>query len=83
MADDKATEPYELGTSDFFRRQMEIGGLMGKGALYGAAIFISIGVFFWLLILLSRALPPESKEAADPTPWSAMAPADPTDLRNA
>ena len=72
MSDD--SKNYDLQIPDFTRRQLEVAWLMGKGAAIGAAIFVGIGVFIWLLILLGSVLPPESKEAADPTPWSYVIP---------
>ncbi len=69
-------EKYDLGTSETFKRQMEVAGLMLRGAAFGAAIFVGIGAFIWVLALIGAILPPESKEAADPTPWSYVAPAD-------
>jgi len=41
-----------------------------RGAAIGAAIFFGIGIFFWLIAVVGSLLPPESKEALDPTPWS-------------
>jgi len=70
------TDKYDLGTSDYFKQQMEVAGLMLRGAAFGAALFFGIGIFFWVLWLIGSVLPPESKQAPDPTPWSYMAPAE-------
>lgn len=74
MSDD--SKKYDLQIPEFTRRQLEVAWLMGKGAAMGAAIFVGVGVFIWLLILLGSVLPPDSKEAADPTPWSYVIPAE-------
>ncbi len=68
MSDDP--NKYQIEIPEFQKRQLEVAWLMGKGALYGAVLFFGIGIFIWLLVLLGSILPPESKEAADPTPWS-------------
>lgn len=48
--------------------------LMGKGMLIGAAIaFIPI-VFVWIWIAIGALLPPESKEAPDPSLGAIEAP---------
>jgi len=41
--------------------------LMGRGALIGAAIAFIPVVFIWLFVALGETLPPESKEAPDPS----------------
>jgi hypothetical protein len=76
MSDD--SKKLDLDIPDFVKRQLEVAYLMGKGAAIGAAIFFGIGIFIWLLVLLGSVLPPESKEAADPTPWSFVIPAEDT-----
>jgi hypothetical protein len=50
--------------------------LMGKGALIGAAIAFIPVVFIWLFVALGETLPPESKEAPDPSFGSLELPAD-------
>lgn len=76
MSDD--ANKYDLQLSDFTKRQLEVAWLMGKGAMIGAAIFFGIGIFLWVLTLIGSILPPESKEASDPTPWSYVIPAEDT-----
>ena len=72
MSDD--SNKYDLRVPDFTKRQLEVAWLMGKGAMFGAVIFFGIGIFIWILTVIGSWLPPESKEAADPTPWSYVAP---------
>ncbi|MCH2163740.1 MAG: RC-LH1 core complex protein PufX [Marinovum sp.] len=43
---------------------------MVKGMLATAALFVGIGLFLYGIYLVSLLLPPESKEADDPTPDS-------------
>ena len=45
-------------------------GNMFAGALFGGALVGGMGVFIYILIVISSFLPPESKEADDPTPDS-------------
>ena len=45
-------------------------GNMFAGALFGGAVVGGMGVFIYILIVISSFLPPESKEADDPTPDS-------------
>ena len=45
-------------------------GNMFAGAIFGGAIVGFVVVFIFVLILISSWLPPESKEADDPTPDS-------------
>ncbi|MEM8553569.1 MAG: RC-LH1 core complex protein PufX [Pseudomonadota bacterium] len=66
MSDNK----LDFEISEFTKKQLEVAWLMGKGAIAGGVIFFGIGIFLWLLVLLGETLPPESKEADDPTPWS-------------
>ena len=62
--------PYDSGEAtetnlfwDIFK-QMIIGAGIAGGVVVGA------GVFIYVLYLIGTLLPPESKEAADPTPDS-------------
>jgi len=41
--------------------------LMGKGMLLGAAIVFIPVVFIWIWVAIGSLLPPESKEAPDPS----------------
>ena len=43
---------------------------MGKGAAVAAVVFFGPVVFIYVLYLIGTLLPPESKEAVDPTPDS-------------
>jgi len=44
---------------------------MAKGAGYGALVFFGIVFFIFIFVAIGSLLPPESKEAEDPTPNSA------------
>ena len=48
----------------------DISMLMLKGAAYGAVFFIGLFVVGYLLVAFGNALPSQSKEADDPSPWS-------------
>jgi hypothetical protein len=69
------SDEYDLGTSSLFKRQMEIAGLMLRGAAFGGAIFFGSLIFVWIFVAIGNLLPEESKQADDPTPWSYLAPA--------
>jgi hypothetical protein len=43
---------------------------LGKGLLIASVVFFGPVLFIWVLSLIGDLLPPESKEAADPTPDS-------------
>lgn len=66
-----------LRTSDdpTFRLRADVLSLMLKGAGYAAVFCLVIGVFLAVTIWIGKALPPESKEAPDPTPLSYVVPA--------
>ncbi len=59
-----------LGGSRANRQRTAILGLMMKGAFYGMAVFAGLIAFIWIFIGIGALLPPESKEALDPTPAS-------------
>jgi hypothetical protein len=48
--------------------------LMAKGALIGAAIAFIPVVFIWIFVAIGSLLPPESKEAPDPSLGALEAP---------
>jgi len=48
--------------------------LMAKGALIGAAIAFIPVVFIWIFVAIGSLLPPESKEAPDPSLGAVEAP---------
>ena len=52
---------------------------MAKGAGYAALVFFGVVFFIFIWVAIGSILPPESKEAEDPTPNSAAleAPATP------
>ena len=50
--------------------------LMAKGALIGAAIAFIPVVFIWIFVAIGSLLPPESKEAPDPSLGAIEAPAE-------
>ncbi len=57
-----------LKTSDTtFRLRADVLALMLKGAGYAAVFCIVIGVFLAATIWIGTLLPPESKEAPDPS----------------
>ena len=57
-----------LKTSDTtFRLRADVLALMLKGAGYAAVFCIVIGVFLAVTIWIGTLLPPESKEAPDPS----------------
>jgi len=54
----------------------EGAALMAKGAGYGAAVFFGVMFFIFILIAIGALLPPESKEAPDPSLGAIEAPAE-------
>lgn len=57
-----------LGTSDnTFRLRADVLTLMLKGASYAAVFCLVVGVFLAVTIWIGGLLPPESKEAPDPS----------------
>lgn len=66
-----------LGTSNnsTFRLRADVLALMLKGAGYAALFCVVVGVLLTVTIWIGKALPPESKEAPDPTPLSLVLPA--------
>lgn len=58
-----------LGTSNdaTFRLRADVLALMLKGAGYAAIFCIVVGFFLAVTIWIGKALPPESKEAPDPS----------------
>ena len=64
MSDDVFTS----GSRHEIRREVRRQFLRGGGA--GILAFVGVGVFVYALVVISWLLPPESKEAADPTPDS-------------
>ena len=61
-----------------FRLRADVLSLMLKGAGYAAAFCIAVGVILGATIWVGGLLPPESKEAPDPTPLSYVLPAETT-----
>jgi hypothetical protein len=53
-----------------FRLTADVTALMLKGAGYAAIFCVVMLVIAWVAVWFSGLLPPESKEAADPTPLS-------------
>ena len=62
----------EIFDGDFSKSRIfaEITGQMIVGAGAAGAVVVGAGVFIWVLYLIGTLLPPESKEADDPTPDS-------------
>ena len=52
------------------RMQSEGFGNLFAGAMIGGGIAVGVGVFIYVLMLISYILPPQSKQAEDPTPGS-------------
>jgi Na+-transporting methylmalonyl-CoA/oxaloacetate decarboxylase gamma subunit len=50
--------------------------LMAKGAGYGAIVFFGVMFFIFILVAIGALLPPESKEAPDPSLGAIEAPAE-------
>ena len=61
---------FDLGVSRKGRLYADILLLMLKGAGYAAIVFFGIWIGIVVLAWLGSFLPPESKEALDPSPWS-------------
>jgi len=59
----EGTKPPSIGSWIFAQ--------MAKGAGYGALIFFGAVFFVFIFVAIGNLLPPESKEAEDPTPNSA------------
>ena len=59
-----------LNMSETQRLRYDILGLMMKGAAYAALLIVAVWAFIYLIYLVGQLLPPESKEAIDPTPLS-------------
>jgi len=53
-----------------FRLRADALALMLKGAGYAALFCVAVGLVYWIIYGVSLLLPPESKEADDPTPFS-------------
>ena len=54
------------------RLTADITFLMLKGAGYAAIVVLLIWLVIAVIAGIGRALPPESRDAADPTPWSSL-----------
>lgn len=57
------------GSGDF-RLRADVLALMLKGAGYAALFCVVVGFLLWAVYGIGQLLPPESKEADDPTPFS-------------
>ncbi|UWR24355.1 RC-LH1 core complex protein PufX [Sulfitobacter sp. S190] len=55
-----------------FRLRADVLALMLKGAGYAAIFCLVVGFFIAITIWVGGFLPPESKEAPDPTPFSSV-----------
>ncbi len=69
MSDDKINI---LGHTERTRLTADITYLMLKGAGYAAIFCLAIWLVIAVIAGIGRALPPESRDAQDPTPWSAL-----------
>ncbi|MEO0485381.1 MAG: RC-LH1 core complex protein PufX [Pseudomonadota bacterium] len=59
-----------LNMTETQRLRYDILGLMMKGAAYAALLVVAVWAFVYVIYLVGLLLPPESKEAVDPTPLS-------------
>ncbi len=59
-----------------FRLRADVLTLMLKGAGYATIFCLAVGFFFAAVIGIGGLLPDESKEAADPTPFSYVLPSE-------
>ena len=62
------------GSVDKLKAGIDSTGQMIKGALMAGGIFFGAWIFVAVLAWLGTFLPPESKEAVDPTPDSFVVP---------
>ncbi|MDF1727169.1 MAG: RC-LH1 core complex protein PufX [Sulfitobacter sp.] len=53
-----------------FRLRADVTALMLKGASYAALFCVAAAFLLWAIYAVGLLLPPESKEADDPTPFS-------------
>lgn len=63
-----SNDVFTSGDRGAIRREIRRQFLKGGGA--GIAAFAGVGLFVYAMVLISWLLPPESKEAVDPTPDS-------------
>lgn len=63
---------YLRTSSRDFRLKADVTSLMLKGAGYAAIFCFALFVLWWVIVGIGALLPPESKEADDPTPLSQM-----------
>lgn len=61
-----------LDQSERTRLSADITYLMLKGAGYAAIFCLALWLVLVVIAGIGKALPPESQEAADPTPWSML-----------
>lgn len=61
-----------LSMDDKTRLSADITYLMLKGAGYAALLVLGIWLTIAVIAAIGKALPPESQEAADPSPWSSL-----------
>ncbi|MEL6960300.1 MAG: RC-LH1 core complex protein PufX [Pseudomonadota bacterium] len=69
MSDQDHNDYLRTGNRDF-RLTADVTALMLKGAGYAAIFCFVIGLAYAVLLGVSALLPPESKDAQDPTPNS-------------
>ncbi len=61
-----------LGHTERTRLTADITYLMLKGAGYGAALCLAIWLVIAVIAGIGQALPDESRDTQDPTPWSSL-----------
>ncbi|MEM9350449.1 MAG: RC-LH1 core complex protein PufX, partial [Pseudomonadota bacterium] len=61
-----------LNMTETQRLRYDILGLMMKGAGYAALLCIALWAFVYVWVAIGWLLPPESKEAQDPTPLGSV-----------
>ena len=66
----KTRTPYDDGEFNQSNLFFDVMKQMLVGAGIAGGVVIGAGVFIYVLYLIGTFLPPESKEAADPTPDS-------------
>jgi len=69
---DQNQHDYLRTSNGEFRLTADVTALMLKGAGYAALFCLVIGISYAVLVGLASLLPPESKEALDPTPTSML-----------
>ncbi|MGX9355056.1 RC-LH1 core complex protein PufX [Roseobacteraceae bacterium S113] len=67
---DDGRGPFDGGDATIEAYRASIWRQMLTGAFFASLVLIGPGIFIYVLYLIGTLLPPESKEADDPTPDS-------------